>query len=80
MFTGMAALQPEFSYPAGHEVIVNGDFAIHIAPWDMIARTAEGAPITQSGLSVAVLHRQPERDWKMVIDNPHSARLLASQH
>jgi ketosteroid isomerase-like protein len=40
MFTGMAALQPEFSYPAGHEVIVNGDFAIHIAPWDMIARTA----------------------------------------
>lgn len=46
MFTGMAALQPEFSYPAGHEVIVNGDFAIHIAPWDMIARTPEGAPIT----------------------------------
>ncbi|MBY5976456.1 DUF4440 domain-containing protein [Phaeobacter italicus] len=80
MFKGMAALQPEFSYPAGHEVIVNGDFAIHIAPWDMIARTPEGAPITQSGLSVAVLHRQPGGDWKMVIDNPHSARLLASQH
>jgi len=53
MFTGMAALQPEFSYPAGHEVIVNGDFAIHIAPWDMIARTPEGAPITQSSLPVA---------------------------
>jgi ketosteroid isomerase-like protein len=45
----------------------------------MIARTAEGAPIKQSGLSVAVLHRQPGGDWKMVIDNPHSARLLASQ-
>ena len=75
MFAGMAAAKPAFTY-SGHEVIVSGDTAVHIAPWDMKAQTPDGKEIRQSGLSIAVLRRQPDAAWKMVIDNTHGARLL----
>jgi ketosteroid isomerase-like protein len=32
MFSGMAAASPNFIYPNGHDVIVNGDTALHISP------------------------------------------------
>lgn len=75
MFAGMAAVNPVFEY-AGHEVIVNGDIAVHIAPWSMTGKTPDGQELGQSGLSIAVLRRQPDGGWKMVIDNPHGGRLL----
>ncbi len=80
MFAGMAAMNPEFTYPSGHEVVVSGDIAVHIAPWAMKAQSPDGQTIEQSGLSVAVLRKQPDGGWKMVIDNPHGARLLAQDH
>ncbi len=61
---------------AGHEVIVNGDTALHIAPWSMSGTGPNGAAVEQSGLSVAVLRRQADGGWKMVIDNPHGQMLL----
>lgn len=79
MFSGMAMVNPIFEYPAGHEVIVNGDIAMHIAPWSMTGKTPDGQDIAQSGLSVAVLRKQPDGSWKMVIDNPHGGRLLAQE-
>lgn len=75
MFSGMAAAKPVFTY-SGHEVVVSGDTAIHIAPWRMTAHAPDGSEISQSGLSIAVLRRQADGSWKMVIDNPHGARLL----
>jgi ketosteroid isomerase-like protein len=75
MFDGMAGVNPVFSY-AGHEVIVSGDTAMHIAPWSMTGVMPDGQKIQQSGLSVAVLRRQADGGWKMVIDNPHGGRLL----
>ncbi|WP_170347634.1 YybH family protein [Ruegeria atlantica] len=75
MFAGMAAVKPVFEY-AGHEVIVNGDIAVHIAPWSMIGETPDVQELGQSGLSIAVLRLQPAGGWKMVIDNPHGGRLL----
>jgi len=80
MFAGMAAMGPEFTYPAGHEVIVSGDIAVHIAPWTMTAQSPDGQTVEQSGLSVAVLRKQPDGGWKMVIDNPHGGRLLEQDH
>lgn len=76
MFSGMAALKPVFDYPSGHDVIVNGDIALHISPWTMTGKTPDGQEITQNGLSVAVLRRQADGAWKMVIDNPHGGQLL----
>lgn len=76
MFQGAFTLNPKFSY-SGHEVFVAGDIAIHIAPWTMKGTTPEGQPVEQSGLSVAVLRRQTDGQWLMVIDNPHGQSLLA---
>lgn len=78
MFAGMAAANPEFVY-AGHDVIVSGDIAMHIAPWEMTATTPDGQEIAQSGLSVAVLRKQADGGWKMVIDNPHGGQLLKQE-
>ena len=76
MFHGMAALRPEFTY-SGHEVIVNGDIAVHFAPWQMTGQMPDGTAIEQDGLSVAILRKQADGSWRMVIDNPHGSRLLA---
>ncbi|WP_052741720.1 YybH family protein [Kiloniella litopenaei] len=75
IFAEFKSLNPEFSY-SGHEVIVTGDIALHIAPWTMHGQTPDGQDITETGLSVAVLRQQADGGWKMVIDNPHGSYLL----
>lgn len=79
MFSAMAMANPKFTYPAGHDVIVNGDIALHISPWSMTVTGPDGAPIAQTGLSVAVLRKQADGTWRMVIDNPHGGRLLPQE-
>jgi len=77
MFQQLRTLKPQFSY-SGHEVIVEGDIAVHFAPWQMTGIAPDGQEVTGKGLSVAVLRRQADGSWKMVIDNPHGSRLLTS--
>jgi len=67
-------LSPRFTY-SGHDVIVEGDTAVHFAPWKMKATAPDGTAIQAAGLSVAVLRRQSDRSWKLVIDNPHAQSL-----
>ncbi len=76
MFEGAFQINPNFTY-AGHDVFVSGDIALHIAPWQMTGKTPDGADIQQSGLSVAVLRKQADGSWRMVIDNPHGQILMA---
>lgn len=77
-FTELFALSPRFSY-AGHEVFVTGDTAVHLAPWTMKGTTPDGQVIEQSGLSVAVLRRQSDGGWLMVIDDPHGQHLSSQR-
>lgn len=74
-FEGFMAVKPKFDYSA-HEVIVSGDIAVHFAPWNMTGTAPDGSKIAQSGLSVAVLRKQDDGTWKMVIDNPHGQHLI----
>ena len=74
-FAGFFTVKPKFTY-SGHEVIVAGDIALHIAPWKMQGTTPDGQSMEQSGLSVAVLRKQEDGKWLMVIDNPHGQHLL----
>ncbi len=53
-----------FSY-GGHEVVVAGDIALHLMQW-----TAPGPGGRTTALSVAVLRKQPDGTWKMVLDHP----------
>jgi ketosteroid isomerase-like protein len=77
-FKGFFALNPKFEY-SGHEVFVNGDLAVHFAPWTMNGKTPDGTEIKQSGLSVAVLRKQVDGKWLMVFDNPFGQNLLDQQ-
>jgi ketosteroid isomerase-like protein len=75
MFTGMSMANPIFSY-SGHEVFIIGNIATHIAPWKMTAKAPDGTEIKQSGLSVAVLRKQEDGNWLMILDNPHGQFLM----
>lgn len=75
-FAAFAALTPDFRYGNGHDVMIAGDIAVHIAPWTMTGTAPDGTPVAQSGLSVATLRRQPDSSWKIAMDNPFGARLV----
>lgn len=75
MFAEMAGMGPKFTYGA-HEVQVIGDMALHISPWKMQAKLPDGTPVQQSGLSVAVLRKRMDGQWKIVIDNPHGGHTM----
>jgi len=77
MFAGFIAAKARFSFD-GHEVIEAGDIALHLAPWKMTGVAPDGSPITSAGLSVAVLRRQPDGRWLMVIDAPFGDATLRS--
>ncbi|MFI1773322.1 YybH family protein [Thalassobellus citreus] len=75
MFTGMSKANPVFTY-SGHEVFITGNIATHIAPWKMTAKAPDGTDIKQNGLSVAVLRKQENGQWLMLLDNPHGQFLM----
>ncbi|HYF68725.1 MAG TPA: DUF4440 domain-containing protein [Ohtaekwangia sp.] len=77
-FTEFFTVNPKFEYP-DHEVFINGDLAIHFAPWTMNGKASDGTEIKQSGLSVAVLRKQANGKWLMVFDNPFGQHLM-EQH
>lgn len=68
-------INPKFTY-SGHDVIVSGDTATHIAPWSMAASLPDGTPVNDNGLSIATLKKQSDGRWLMVIDNPHGSALM----
>jgi ketosteroid isomerase-like protein len=75
MFAGFIAAKAHFTF-LGHEVIQADDLALHLTPWRMAGVAPDGKAIEASGLSVAVLRRQPDGRWLMVIDDPHGDALL----
>ena len=74
-FQGFFAVNPKFEY-SGHEVFINGNLAMHFAPWTMTGKTPDEQEITQSGLSVVVLRKQGNGKWLMVFDNPFGQHLM----
>lgn len=77
LFESAFAASPRFTY-GRHDVLVAGDLALHVAPWTMAAKAPDGVAVTERGLSIAVLRRQPDGDWKIVIDNPHGDAVPAA--
>lgn len=75
MFVQATGVKPHFTY-SGHEVFVSGDVALHLAPWKMTGTLPDGTEVSDEGLSVAVLRRQSDGRWLMVIDDPHGTALI----
>lgn len=65
MFASYMEAGIAFTYGA-HDVVISGNTALHLMKWT--APQPDGSEA--SALSVAVLHRQPDGRWKMVIDHP----------
>ena len=76
MFEGAFQINPKFDYPNGHEVYIANDIALHIAPWVMSGKAPDGTEISETGLSVAVLRKQANGNWLMVLDNPNGQVLM----
>ena len=72
LFDQILSMDPDFSF-RGHEVVLADDLALHISAYD--SRRADGS--VHRGLSVAVLRRQADDRWLMVLDHPSGDRLLA---
>jgi uncharacterized protein (TIGR02246 family) len=77
-FQGFFTVNPKFEY-SGHEVFINGNLAMHFAPWTMTGKAPDGTEILQSGLSVVVLRKQQNGKWLMVFDNPFGQHLMDHQ-
>jgi uncharacterized protein (TIGR02246 family) len=76
MFAGFISAKAHFTFES-HEVIAAGDIALHLTPWSMTGVSPEGSALAARGLSVAVLRRQPDGRWLMVIDDPFGDAALA---
>ncbi len=76
-FTEFASMNPSFTF-GEHQVIVAGDIGVHISPWQMKGTTPDGAAMEIGGLSVAVLRKQHDGKWLMVIDNPYGGQHLSN--
>lgn len=77
-FQGFFAAEPNFQFE-NHQVIVNDDIAVHTTPWTMTGKTPDGQEIAQSGLSIAVLRRQDDGSWLMIIDNPYGDLVIPAK-
>lgn len=75
MFAGFIAAKAHFTFQA-HEVIQAGDLALHLTPWRMAGVGPDGKAVTAGGLSIAVLRRQADGRWLMVIDDPFGDSIL----
>src|SRR5690349_9394682 len=75
MFANFIAAKAHFTF-LGHEVIQAEDIALHLTPWRMAGVAPDGSAVAASGLSVAVLRRQADGQWLMVIDDPYGDTLL----
>lgn len=60
----------DFDYGA-HDVVIAGDIGLHLMKW-----TTETPDGKQSALSVAVLRRQSDGNWRMVIDHPFGDHVM----
>lgn len=75
MFAGFVAAKAQFTF-LGHDVIEAEDLALHLTPWRMAGVAPDGTAVAAQGLSVAVLRRQLDGRWLMVIDDPYGDALL----
>lgn len=50
--------------------VQNGDIALLSNEWTLVAKDADGKPLTLTGKTAEVLRRQPDGRWLYIIDHP----------
>lgn len=74
MFADFVAAGVNFTYGA-YEVVISGETALHLMAWEALGPDNS----KMRALSVAVLQRQEDGTWKIVIDHPFGDGVLAPQ-
>jgi uncharacterized protein (TIGR02246 family) len=72
---GFAALEPTLESEAQH-VIQVGDLALYLGRWTLRGTDPIGQPLIMGGESTDILRRQPDGEWRIVVDNPWGFRVL----
>lgn len=75
MFATYVEAGVNFTYGA-HDVVISDDTALHLMKWS--APQEDGQSL--QALSVAVLRRQPDGHWKMLIDHPFGDAVMSMGH
>jgi ketosteroid isomerase-like protein len=66
----LVAMDPRMSGSV-EQVLEADETALVAYRWRMEARTPDGTPIRQQGLSADVLRRRPDGSWGVIIDDPY---------
>jgi len=74
-FEGILQSAPTIKTEKEH-VIEMGDIALVHARWTLSGTAPDTSPISAGGYASAVLHRQPDGQWLVKIDNPLGAEIL----
>jgi ketosteroid isomerase-like protein len=57
-------------------IIESGDIALFTSKWSLTGATASGPEISREGYSSAVFRKQPDSNWKVVVDNSWGPAVL----
>jgi uncharacterized protein (TIGR02246 family) len=66
------ATRPTFNLEV-RKVLQAGDIALSFADWTLRGTGPDGEPIEMAAQTSDVLRRQPDRTWRIVIDNPYGS-------
>ncbi len=59
----------------GHKVLVAGDLALHFSDWTAELSDGAGGKVSDGGFSVVLMRRDPDGQWRMVIDAPYATAI-----
>lgn len=58
------------------ETILAGDIGTNYTKWKLAGTGPDGEPVSMEGVAIDIIRRQPNGEWKMVIDNPRGPAIL----
>lgn len=69
LLSGMRSVNGRFTPTRLAEHVV-GDLTLETLEWRIEGAGTDGAPVTVGGVAVALLRRQPDGRWLLVVDDP----------
>lgn len=73
---GFVALKPALTSEA-YQVVEVGDIALYCSRWQLRGTDAAGNVVNMRGVSADILRRQASGVWRIALDNPWGADIVA---
>jgi len=72
---GFLATKPTLT-PEKYKIVTANDLALTVIKWNLTGTDPDGKPVRMEGTSSDVMRRQPDGQWRFVIDNPWGTSIL----